>query len=101
MESHTGVKCVPPHVVCIDSGSLADSPSYVVLGTNLFYKVSSIPRAVDLAFKSTFVLDLQFVTPARSSWIFLQRAVYGIETEHDILTTRVIGLFCLINMIVA
>jgi len=43
----------------------------------------TVVSAVDVCLKCTFVFSLQYNAAARSSCLFLQHVVYGIETKHD------------------
>ena len=42
-----------------------------------------VTEAVDVAFKSMFVLDLQYPALAHSNWSFLQKTVYKLERRFD------------------
>jgi hypothetical protein len=90
-ELKTGSRAVQPHVVVVHHGNTVHS-CYAVMNSQLFYLTDSIPRAVDLIVKSAFVLDLDYPVCARNSWTFIQKAVYGINTECDVSSTRVQGL---------
>ena len=53
---------------------------------------SSVLEAVDVAFKSMFVLGLQYPAPAHSSWAFVQKAVYGLSHRFDRIPSKVFEL---------
>lgn len=84
-----------PHVVAIvtdpsniDNGSCF----YAVISRDVFFAVSTAMIAVDICLKSFFVFDVKFPEASKSSWLFLQRAVYGIATPDDNTGTKVLQL---------
>ena len=85
-----GSRSLQPHAVVISTTGtpFSESPAYVVLGPSLYYRVGSVLQAVDAVLKAAFVLDVDYPAPSRSCWTFLQRAVFGINTAEDIISTR-------------
>jgi hypothetical protein len=86
-----------PHVVvlCEDMeklGSVGGDVVYAVIQSNLYFQVPTVMSAIDICIKSCFVLNLAYSHGAKSSWLFLQRAVYDINTAHDENTSRVLQL---------
>lgn len=83
-----------PHVLVLtaDETLRGQAAVYAVIQGSLYYKVESIPAAVDVCFKSSFVFGLKYPLPAHSSWMFLQRAVYKIQTSGDVCGNRVMEL---------
>lgn len=83
-----------PHVVVLtaDRTLHGDCLIYAVIQGGHYYKVESIPAAIDTCLKASFVFNLKYPMPANSSWIFLQRAVYKIETADDCCGNRVMEL---------
>ena len=76
-----------PHVVVIaddvaDIGS-SDALVLAVIQSNLYFEVHSVVAGVDICLKSTFVFHLGYGCAAKSSWLFIQKAVFAFETEHD------------------
>jgi hypothetical protein len=67
---------------------MADAVVYAVIGPQMYYRLQSVPEAVDIVLKACFVLDLQFCAAARSSWTFVQRTIYGIKSKHDVVSTK-------------
>ena len=63
-------------------------PVYAVLEPMIYYQVASIPQAVDVILKAGFVLDINYPVATRSTWTFVQRAIYGICTKDDVLSAR-------------
>ena len=87
---------VQPHVVVISSDDLPvfrdKSVSYAVVSGKLWYRTSSMLDAVDACMKAAFVFGLKFPEAARSSWLFLQKAIYGISTKFDSAPSKVLEL---------
>jgi len=54
---------------------------FAVVQSGLFYKVGSAIDSVDLCIKLGFVFDLKYPQPSRSSWTFIQKAVFGLNTQ--------------------
>src|SRR6218665_2751409 len=71
-----------PHVVAIvqDSSNLDNGCCfYAVLARDIYFGVSPAMIAVDICLKSFFVFDVKFPEAAQSTWLFLERAVYGMQ----------------------
>lgn len=86
-----------PHVVvvCDDLDKLDmlnGSVAYAVIQSNLYYQVASVSAAVEVCFKACFVFNLCYSAAAKSTWTFLQVAVFDIKTEHDEVGSRVLEL---------
>jgi len=58
----------------------------------LFYEVSTVVEAVDICLKASFVFGLKFPEPAKSSWTFVQKAVYGITSSSDFSSNKLLEL---------
>jgi len=70
-------------LLCTDAEDF-DEEKYMVfcvITSDLLYEMPTVVTAVDVCLKCTVVFSLQY--NARSSCLFLQHAVYGIETKHD------------------
>lgn len=77
-----------PHVVviCNDIDKLdtvGGSVSYAVIQSNLYYQMPTVMSAVDACLKVCFVMNLNYPAGAKSSWLFIQRAVFDITTNSD------------------
>jgi hypothetical protein len=84
-----------PHVVVISSESLpvrGGSVSYAVVYGKLWYRTTSTLEAVDICMKAAFVFGIKFPEAAHSSWLFLQKGIYGIATKFDSAPTKVLEL---------
>lgn len=90
IEQKMGHQMLQPHVVVINNigSDLLSMPTYVVLGPKLYYKVESIIHAVDIVLKSAFVFDLAYPAAARSCWTFVQKVIYGLSSENDVVSNR-------------
>jgi hypothetical protein len=58
----------------------------------MIYKFDCLLQAVDIAFKACFVFNVHYAACAKSTWLFLQRIIYDIETVHDDLSKKLHGL---------
>ena len=68
---------------------LACMPAYAIIGPKLYFCLDSIAHAVvDMELKSAFVFDVQYTAAARSCWICIQKAVYGLTSDSDIISNR-------------
>lgn len=86
-----------PHVVviCEDIDKLdavGGSVSSAVIQSNLFYELPTVLSALDTCIKACFVFNLGYAAGAKSSWLFLQRAVYDITTKYDDVTSKALQL---------
>lgn len=85
-----------PHVVvvCENVTDIENNEGVVlaVIQSNLFFQVPSIVTGIDVCFKACFVFHVGFANASKSSWLFLQKAVYAIDTEHDGDNTKVLQL---------
>ncbi|XP_034245702.1 uncharacterized protein LOC117647840, partial [Thrips palmi] len=50
---------------------------------NILYKVDNARKALDITFKIFHSLDGKYHTEAEREWLFLERAVYGINEGKD------------------
>jgi len=71
---------VQAFVVGQSKDSITDS--YVSIN-DVLYAVENPLKAVDIAFKAMIVFDSPYHVEARREWLFLQRAIYDIETRLD------------------
>jgi len=83
-----------PHVVALANNAQlgAQSAYYACLHSDVFYSTTSLMEAVDICVKSAFVFGVDYPAAAQSSWLFLQRAVYGITSKYDRMSSRVLEL---------
>ncbi len=82
-----------PHVVVlVHDDNISTGTFYCVVQEGLVHKVSSLLEAVDIALKASFVLNVKYPDAAVSSWVFLQRIVFGIETRFDDISTKLNAL---------
>lgn len=65
-------------------GDLDQSPRSVVKINEEIYDVESPLKAVDVCFKSFFVLDAQFPTESEYCYLYLQEYVYKIPKEKNL-----------------
>ena len=93
LKSKFGGLALEPHVIVIGSLATGDAinqlPVFAVLGPKVYFQVASIPQAVDVILKAAFVFDIKYPSAARSSWTFIQSAIYGISTDADVLSVKV------------
>lgn len=77
-----------PHVLILSDRDTNDNQVYAVIQGNLIYEAISIVDALDICLKAAFVFGVSFPSPARSSWTFIQKVVYGISSEGDFTSVR-------------
>lgn len=54
--------------------------------------MASLKKGIDICFKIYLVLDLLFPPASEHLWIFLQKAVYKINTEKDKVIPSVVDI---------
>lgn len=84
-----------PHVVVLCSGKPTVDAHYIyyaAVHSTVYYETTSLLEAVDICLKAAFVFGLQFPPAARSTWTYVQRAVYGIKSSYDQISSRVLEL---------
>jgi len=70
----------------------ADQSIYAVIQGGLFYEVTSVMEAIDICLKSSFVFNLKYPEPAKSTWTFIQKAVFGICSSTDFSSNKLLEL---------
>ena len=86
-----------PHVVviCDDTDKLdtvGGSVSYAIVQSNLYYEMPTLLAAVDTCIKVCFVMNPKYSAGAKSSWLFLQKALFDIHTDDDQCGSKVLQL---------
>lgn len=80
---------------------LGQSPSNVsqcfVVTNDVIYEVDTLLKAVDTCFKLFFVLNAQYPSVSVEPWLFLQKAVYKIDTPYDTTSSRLLELLSFIQ----
>jgi hypothetical protein len=90
IETKLGAPVLQPHVVVVSAlgSDLACMPAYAIIGPKLYFRLDSIAHAVDVVLKSAFVFDVEYTAAARSCWTCMQKAVYGLTSDSDIISNR-------------
>ena len=86
-----------PHVLVISDSDTDDQTVYAVVQGGLLYNAQSIVHAVDICLKATFVLGLSFPLPARSSWTFNEKVVFGLSSPQDFHSSKLAELMTSIS----
>ena len=81
-----------PHVLVLSDNATEDELVYAVVQGGLFYEVSSVIEAVDIVVKACFVFGLKFPEPAKSSWTFIQKSVFAINSSADFSSNKLLEL---------
>jgi len=84
-----------PHVIVLSDGLSyfgVNAAYYACVHSSMFYATATLMEAVDICLKSTFVFGLAFPAPSHASWTYLQRAVYGVTTHFDRVSSKVLEL---------
>ncbi|XP_041463557.1 uncharacterized protein LOC121414444 isoform X2 [Lytechinus variegatus] len=79
LKSIDGQQCPQPFVMARGS-KLKPSQTYVIIERHAI-ETPSLLAAVDLAYKTTFVFDVEYQQHCRQVWIFLQSVVYGMKVQ--------------------
>ena len=90
VETKLGAPVLQSHVVVVSAlgTDLACMPAYAIIGPKLYFRLDTIAHAVDVVLKSAFVFDVEYTAAARSCWTFIQKAVYGLMSDSDIISNR-------------
>jgi len=83
-----------PHVVLLTESvhQLDRIVPYAVMHTAVYFEAASIPHAVDICLKAAFVFGIEFPSTAHSSWSFVQRAIYGLTSKFDRVSSKTLEL---------
>ena len=86
-----------PHVILImdDLEKIGANDGAVILAIvqgNLYYEMPTVMAAVDTCLKACFVMHLGYCAGAKSSWLFVQKAIYGINLACDDPGSKVLQL---------
>jgi len=65
---------------------------YVCLHSDIFYRCASLVEEVDVCEKSNFIFGLMYPPAAHLSWSYLQRAIYGLSSNYDRISSKVMKL---------
>jgi hypothetical protein len=79
--------------LCQDLVRLGESESCVshaVNDSHVNYEASALLKAAYVCINATFVFGIEFLPAARSSWLYLQRAVFNIITDVNSVASRVL-----------
>jgi len=72
---------------------------YAELQNRIYYECASLLEAVDVSLKASLVFNLHYSPAALSVWVFLQKAVYGIQTPSDNNSVKVLALITYTNLL--
>ena len=72
--------------------SIARIEQAFVIINETVYEADSVIKAVDICYKSFFVFNANYPVQSYDPWIFLQRAVFQMETPYDQVVPRVTNL---------
>ena len=94
--------CIYNHMALSSARTLASKllvVSFILssVQSNLLYDVPSVMSAVDMCLKAYILVNLHYCHGAGSSWLFVQKAVYYILTDHDNSRSKVLLLLADIN----
>lgn len=67
-------------VVGINLSSVA---SFYVCYDNLFYKLPTFLKAIDICFKLFHVMNFKYPVPSKQIWTFVQNYIYNIYLKED------------------
>lgn len=70
--------------ICMVGDDYITSKQFFVYYFNTSYKLPNIVKAVDVCFKIIHVFDLKYPMEYLLVWKFIQKCLYGIDTENDV-----------------
>lgn len=94
-KSNTAEKCESfnfeetPYIVCC--GPLERLQCCHIVWKDLQYDFNNITAAVDVLYKSFFVLQIDFPFASAHIWCFLQKYVYRMEKSRRLIAVRIIN----------
>lgn len=89
---------VQPFIILVGNVEDSITATYVCINNNL-WKVGSLLQAIDVCFKSFFVLDTEYQAEAYHLWLFVQRALYDIYLLNERSVSNVTTLVSRLNQI--
>lgn len=81
-----------PYIILVGSSWSNITQYEVVVNKDLRYQFSDIKSALQATFKIYFALDIEYTADAAPCWMFVQRAIYKIETKFDVLYDKSVTL---------
>jgi hypothetical protein len=60
-----------------------------IVVNNIRYEITTIIKAVDACFKTTFVLNAQYPPESYNLWQFIQTGLYQLKTKYDKKSTAI------------
>lgn len=73
---------VQPFIAIVGASVKKFDTCYVVID-NIKYRFNSIVKAFDVCFKAIHALNTEYSYEAKGTWLFVQKALYGIITRYD------------------
>lgn len=82
---------INPVVVAIGPTIANIESSYIVID-QVFYRMETVPDAVETCVKMHTAMNLQYLDEVASPWMLVQRFVMKVELPKDNITTKVFGV---------
>lgn len=82
---------INPVVVAIGP-SIADIESSYIVIEHVFYRMETVPDAVETCVKIHTAMNLQYLDEVASPWMLVQRFVMKVELPKDNITTKVFAV---------
>ncbi|CAI6356037.1 unnamed protein product [Macrosiphum euphorbiae] len=76
---------VQPYIIISGKDIFSIDQCYVRVDNHLWYFNCPL-KAIDLCFKSYFSFNCAYPRECHESWMFLQLHLYGLNTDHDLMT---------------
>lgn len=83
-------------LICIVGESYITSQQFFVYYFNTYYKLPNIVKAVDVCFKIIHIFNLKYPLESVLAWI--QKCLYGIDTENDIKSSSLLSIISDLNV---
>ena len=77
-------KTIQPFIIAV--GAVSHISNYYVVLNDKLFEVTDILNAVELALKFFFSLDCNYPENAQIIWVFLQKALFDIHLDFDVIS---------------
>ncbi|XP_011705630.1 PREDICTED: uncharacterized protein LOC105460837 [Wasmannia auropunctata] len=71
--------------------------AYYVCVDNTLYKIESALKAIDVCYKCFFVLHACYPKECQQIWLLIQKYLYKMSTENDVINNKVISIEIALN----
>eukprot|EP00102_Acyrthosiphon_pisum_P021680 XP_016658890.1 PREDICTED: uncharacterized protein LOC107883421 [Acyrthosiphon pisum] len=91
IENCYSMKTTLQPLICIIGDDYLTAKQFFVYYFNTYYKLPNIVKAVDVCLKIFHVFNLKYPMESELVWTFIQKCLYGIDTENDVKSSSVLS----------